>query len=119
MVELLKQQQYVPYNPIDQCISIFADTMGFLGNVEVRHALAEAKSFKGLEDQFSETVKQFQEHLAAAPGRGPHQEGLSPPPIWRATAGVRPIGLQARRKVVAWGAGAAQLPPIPPSAARR
>ncbi len=80
MVELLKQPQYVPYNAIDQCISIFAGTRGFLDNLErshvhdferqlhehfrgpkkeLRRQLAEAKSFKGIEDAFSEAVRAF------------------------------------------------------------
>jgi F-type H+/Na+-transporting ATPase subunit alpha len=95
MVELLKQLQYMPYNPIDQCISIFAGTRGLLDDVEVRHVpaferdlleyfrgpkkelrrvLTEAKSFKGLEDQFTGTIKQFKStwqppQTAAAPAR--------------------------------------------------
>lgn len=37
MVELLKQPQYVPYHVVDQIISIFAGTRGFLDDVAVSH----------------------------------------------------------------------------------
>ncbi len=80
MVELLKQNQYVPYESIDQCISIFAGSKGFLDDIptekvhdfesallehfntskkELREKLAEAKSFKGLEDEFKSAIKDF------------------------------------------------------------
>src|SRR5690606_11290071 len=73
MVELLKQGQYQPYDVIDQCISIFAGSKGFLDDLpldqvhsfeeslldffrgpkqELRKQLEEKQSFKGLEDQF-------------------------------------------------------------------
>ena len=35
MVELLKQGQYTPYNVIDQIISIFAGTRGFMDDIPV------------------------------------------------------------------------------------
>ena len=35
MVELLKQKQYVPMDAIDQVISIFAGSKGFLDDVEI------------------------------------------------------------------------------------
>ena len=80
MVELLKQSQYVPCGVIDQCISIFAGTHGFLDDLEpglvhtfeqdlldhfrgtskdLRQRLAEAKSFKGLEGEFTEALGAF------------------------------------------------------------
>jgi F-type H+-transporting ATPase subunit alpha len=80
MVELLKQGQYVPFDVIDQCISIFAGSKGILDDVPVaavpkferellenfrgpnkalRDQLAEKKSFKGIEDQFLAALKAF------------------------------------------------------------
>jgi F-type H+-transporting ATPase subunit alpha len=80
MVELLKQPQYVPYDAIDQCISIFAGTKGFLDDLkliqvhdferdlldyfrgpmkDLRQRLVEAKSYKGLEDQFMDAIRKF------------------------------------------------------------
>ncbi|MCB9845902.1 MAG: F0F1 ATP synthase subunit alpha [Phycisphaeraceae bacterium] len=37
MVELLKQPQYQPFHVVDQIISIYAGTKGFLDNVDVKH----------------------------------------------------------------------------------
>ncbi|MHC5048666.1 MAG: F0F1 ATP synthase subunit alpha, partial [Planctomycetota bacterium] len=86
MVQLLKQPQYVPYDAIDQCVSIFAGTRGFLDDLRVsqvhdferdvldyfrgpkkdlRQQLAEARSFKGLEDQFSEALREFKANWQA------------------------------------------------------
>ena len=80
MVELLKQDQYTPYEAIDQSISIFAGTKGFLDDLkldqvhafeqdllefmrgpqrELRNQLVEAKSFKGLEDRFVNALREF------------------------------------------------------------
>jgi F-type H+-transporting ATPase subunit alpha len=80
MVELLKQGQYVPFDVIDQCISIFAGSKGILDDVPVnavpkferellenfrgpnkalRDQLADKKSFKGIEDQFLAAIKAF------------------------------------------------------------
>jgi F-type H+-transporting ATPase subunit alpha len=80
MVELLKQGQFTPFNVIDQCISIYAASKGFLDDVAltkvsafekgmleyfqgpgkaVRDQLVEKKSFKGLEDQFNAAIKAF------------------------------------------------------------
>ena len=54
MVELLKQQQYVPQHVVDQVISIYAGTKGFLDDVEI----AQVKNFeKGLLDSFRTTNK--------------------------------------------------------------
>ena len=44
MVELLKQPQYVPMDVIDQIVSIFAGTRGFLDNVEVKDVAAFEKA---------------------------------------------------------------------------
>ena len=80
MVELLKQSQYAPFDAIDQCISILAGTQGFLDDLkleqvhqfekdlidffrgpkkDLRQKLAEAKSFKGLQEQFTEALREF------------------------------------------------------------
>ncbi|MCH8151669.1 MAG: F0F1 ATP synthase subunit alpha [Planctomycetes bacterium] len=80
MVELLKQGQYVPYDAIDQCISILAGARGFLDDLklgdvhaferdlldamrgphkDLRTKLAQAGSFKGLEDEFTEALREF------------------------------------------------------------
>ena len=80
MVQLLKQNQYIPFNAIDQCISIFAGSKGFLDDIDLDHVhafeadlielfqsskkdlrdkLVEAKSFKGLEDEFNAAVRDF------------------------------------------------------------
>ena len=87
MVELLKQGQYQPYDVIDQCISIFAGSKGLLDDLplnkvhafegelleyfraakrELREQLAQKKSFKGMEDQFIATMKEFKATWAAA-----------------------------------------------------
>jgi F-type H+-transporting ATPase subunit alpha len=118
MVELLKQLQYNPYNALDQCISIFAGFKGFLDNIEVRNvaaferdmleyfrgpkkelrkALADAKSFKGLEDQFAETIKQFKgtwqaPQAAAAPAKASAKEApakAAAPPAPPAKGGAK------------------------------
>ncbi len=80
MVELLKQTQYVPYDAIDQCISIFVGSRGFLDDLdlskvhdferdlleyfrgpkkELRGELAKTGSFKGTDDQFMACLKEF------------------------------------------------------------
>jgi F-type H+-transporting ATPase subunit alpha len=80
MVQLLKQPQYVPYDAIDQCVSIFAGTNGLLDDLsltqvhdferdlldyfrgpkkDLRQQLVEARSFKGLKDQFTEAMREF------------------------------------------------------------
>jgi F-type H+-transporting ATPase subunit alpha len=118
MVELLKQLQYTPYHALDQCISIFAGFKGFLDNIEVRNvaaferdmleyfrgpkkelrkALADAKSFKGLEDQFAETIKQFKgtwqaPQAAAAPAKASAKEApakAAAPPAPPAKGGAK------------------------------
>ena len=80
MTELLKQGQFVPMDAIDECISIFAGTRGFLDDVSIDKVfdferdllayfsgqaralcdkLVESKSFKGLEDEFKQAVADF------------------------------------------------------------
>ena len=80
MVELLKQGQYKPYDVIDQTISIFAGTRGFLDDLkintvhgfeeslheffrgpkrELRGQLEQKRSFKGLDDQFTAALREF------------------------------------------------------------
>ncbi len=104
MVELLKQPQYVPHHVVDQCISIFAGSSGFLDDLkrnqvhafekdllehfrgprkELWQKLEKARSFKGLEDQFKEAIREFK---AARPAEG-------------AGASARPEADVAREKV--------------------
>ena len=85
MAELLKQGQFVPMNVIDQCLSIFAGTRGFLDDVDLervaafesdlleyfrgkgsalREKLVEAKSFKGMEDEFKAACEDFKANWA-------------------------------------------------------
>jgi F-type H+-transporting ATPase subunit alpha len=80
MVELLKQGQYQPFDAIDQCISIFAASKGFLDDLpltkvhgfeeglleyfqgpkrELRQKLVEKKSFKGVENEFIAAMRDF------------------------------------------------------------
>src|SRR5690606_15173933 len=44
MVELLKQPQYQPYETVDQVISIFAGTKGYLDDVPVKQVPAFEKA---------------------------------------------------------------------------
>ena len=80
MTELLKQGQFVPMDAIDECLSIFAGTKGFLDDLPMdkiaeferdllayftgqanalRAKLVESKSFKGLEDEFMQAMTDF------------------------------------------------------------
>jgi F-type H+-transporting ATPase subunit alpha len=80
MVELLKQSQYEPFNAIDQCLSIFAGTRGFLDDIPrnqvhaferdmlehfgtikkvMREKLAEQRSFKGIDSEFDSAIREF------------------------------------------------------------
>jgi F-type H+-transporting ATPase subunit alpha len=80
LVELLKQGQYTPFKAIDQAISIYAASKGFLDDMSLekvhsfeealidymnstasatRDKLAESLSFKGLEDEFNTAIKEF------------------------------------------------------------
>ena len=91
MVELLKQGQYVPYEGIDQCVSIFAGTRGFLDDLNLNHVhrfeadlheyfrtsqkdlrnkLVEAKSFKGIDEEFTAAVREFKANWTAPTGEG-------------------------------------------------
>jgi F-type H+-transporting ATPase subunit alpha len=86
MVELLKQPQYVPYDAIDQCVSIFAGTKGLLDDLkttqvhdferdlldyfrgpmkDLRQQLVEARSFKGIEDKFLDAMREFKANWQA------------------------------------------------------
>ena len=89
MVQLLKQDQYVPFDAIDQCISILAASKGALDDLdlrrvhefekglldyftgprkELRDALVESKSFKGgLEEKFLTAIKEFKSSWKSAP----------------------------------------------------
>ncbi|MDE1038065.1 MAG: F0F1 ATP synthase subunit alpha, partial [Phycisphaerales bacterium] len=86
LVELLKQGQYTPFNAIDQAIAIYAASKGFLDDVDLTkvHAfeeglteymnttgkgakdkLVEAKSFKGLDDDFKKAIGDFKTTFVA------------------------------------------------------
>ncbi len=87
MVQLLKQDQYVPYDAIDQCLSIFAASRGFLDDVKlqnvhrferdlldhfngpakgVRHQLAEARTFKnGIDEACIKAIREFKSSWTA------------------------------------------------------
>ena len=86
LVELLKQGLYTPYNAIDQAISIYAASKGFLDDVALdkvhkfeegllgymntsakstKDKLIEAKSFKGLDDDFTAAIKEFKKTFVA------------------------------------------------------
>jgi len=80
MVELLKQGQYSPFDVIDQCISIFAGSKGFLDDLPLdkvhafeadlldhfrgpgkalRDKLVESRSFKQIGDEFQTAIGEF------------------------------------------------------------
>ena len=80
MVELLKQGQYSPFDVIDQCISIFAGSKGFLDDLPLdkvhafeadlldhfrgpgkalRDKLVESRSFKQVGDEFQAAIGEF------------------------------------------------------------
>ncbi len=61
MVELLKQPQYVPMNVIDQVVSIFAASKGFMDDVDTKHVAAFEKA---LANYFSTTARALREELA-------------------------------------------------------
>jgi F-type H+-transporting ATPase subunit alpha len=71
MVELLKQPQYVPYNVVDQIISIYAGTKGFLDDVKIDKVAEFEKAMleyfqtqgKGVWDELNET-KALSDELA-------------------------------------------------------
>ena len=80
LVELLKQGQYTPFKALDQAISIYAASNGFLDDVDLSkvHAfeeglleymnttgkatkdkLIDAMSFKGLEEEFNTAIGEY------------------------------------------------------------
>jgi len=80
MVQLLKQDQYIPYGVIDQCLSIFAGSKGLLDDLPIakvhafekdlheyfrgpkkalREKLETKKSFKGDENEYIAAMKEF------------------------------------------------------------
>ncbi|MFN7022171.1 MAG: F0F1 ATP synthase subunit alpha [Phycisphaerales bacterium] len=61
MVELLKQPQYVPMNVIDQVISIFAASKGFMDDIEVKHV---PQFERDLHNYFSTTAKATRDQLS-------------------------------------------------------
>ena len=61
MVELLKQPQFVPMNAIDQVLSIFAASKGFMDDVETKDVAAFEK---GLLNYFSTSGKSLRDELA-------------------------------------------------------
>jgi F-type H+-transporting ATPase subunit alpha len=86
MVELLKQPQYVPMNVVDQVISIFAASRGFMDDLpvssvrafeqgllsylqnvgkSVRDELAEKRDIKAVEKKLEEQVKAFKSTFKA------------------------------------------------------
>ena len=86
LVELLKQGQYTPYDAIDQAISIYAASKGFVDDLPLdqvhafeeglleymkttgkvaRDKLVETKSFNGLEEDFSTAIKEYRATFSA------------------------------------------------------
>jgi F-type H+-transporting ATPase subunit alpha len=63
MVELLKQPQYVPMDVIDQVISIFAGTRGFLDDIDIDQVAAFEK---GLLEYMQTTGKAIRDELESA-----------------------------------------------------
>ncbi len=82
MVELLKQGQYSPFDVIDQCISIFAGSKGFLDDLPLdkvhafeadlldhfrgpgkglRDKLVESSSFKQINEEFEAAIGEFKQ----------------------------------------------------------
>lgn len=61
MVELLKQPQYQPYETVDQILSIFAGTKGFLDDVDPAKVL---EFEKGMLDHFKSAAKGVRDELA-------------------------------------------------------
>ena len=63
MVELLKQGQYTPFNVVDQIISIFAGTRGYMDDVPV----PAVRAFEaGLLEYFNTVAKPLRDELAAS-----------------------------------------------------
>ena len=61
MVELLKQPQYVPMTVVDQVISIFAASKGFMDDIEVKNV---ADFEKAMLNFFTTTGKAVRDELA-------------------------------------------------------
>ena len=62
MVELLKQPQYVPMNVVDQVLSIFAASKGFMDDIDVKNV----PSFEqGLLNYMSTSGKSVRDELAS------------------------------------------------------
>ncbi|RIK66383.1 MAG: F0F1 ATP synthase subunit alpha [Planctomycetota bacterium] len=93
MVELLKQGQYRPYHVIDQVISIFAGSKGFLDDLPIsKVADFETKLLKFFHDEHPEIVKELtdkgeltdaldaklKEYIGAFKGRYVQQTGTKP-----------------------------------------
>ena len=61
MVELLKQGQYRPYNVIDQVISIYAGTKGYLDDIPISQVPAfEDQLLKHFRDEFPEVRSELE-----------------------------------------------------------
>ncbi len=61
MVELLKQKQYVPYEVVDQILSIFAGSKGFLDDIDPKKVLDFEKAML---DHFRSAGKAVRDELA-------------------------------------------------------
>jgi F-type H+-transporting ATPase subunit alpha len=115
MVELLKQGQYMPFDAIDQCLSIFSGSKGLLDDLplnevhnfeeallehfngpkrDLRAKLVEKKSFKGMEDEFIATMKAFKA------GWKPAGQSVAPStkPTGKGAAATEPKGAPAAAK---------------------
>ncbi len=105
MVELLKQPQYVPYNVINQIISIFAGTKGFLDDVALENIAAFEKALL--------------EHLNG-PGKGVRDELARLRDIDKAME--EKLGAEIKKFKQGWkapaGAAAVEAKPAPASAAQ-
>lgn len=65
MVELLKQGQYVPMTVVDQIMSIFAGTKGFLDSIEVNRVAAFEKGLLSfMRDKYPDIVRDLETTLA-------------------------------------------------------
>jgi F-type H+-transporting ATPase subunit alpha len=63
MVELLKQGQFTPFDTIDQCISIYAASKGFLDDLEISSV---GKFEEGLLEHFKSARKDLRDALESA-----------------------------------------------------
>jgi F-type H+-transporting ATPase subunit alpha len=100
MVEILKQPQFKPMNVVDQIMIIYAGTKGYLDQVPIKDVLAweeqflrymrerqpdvgntikkERKLSKGLEEQLSAAIKNFQAQYRPA-GGAPRSDAIKAP----------------------------------------